>query len=156
MDIARVFSQTFARNMRGLSMDRSKAGIQDIISTDSLSVARAYRYPGVVTPISSGWINLHLQSMHYPLGARRGKCRSIGYRKCETHARVISRTLEHGNSNNEIRQRNRGRRWEELISGKKYSRHKIKSRRATAALAYIPSPLGHYSPKQSINYLAYT
>ena len=32
-----------------------------------------------------------------------------GYRKCGTHARVFSKTLEHVNSKNEIRQRNRRR-----------------------------------------------
>ena len=29
-----------------------------------------------------------------------------GYRKCGTHARVLSQTLLHGNNKNEIRQRN--------------------------------------------------
>ena len=35
-----------------------------------------------------------------------------GYRKWGTHARVFSQTLAHGNSKNEIRQRNR-QRWKE-------------------------------------------
>ena len=47
-----------------------------------------------------------------------------GYRKWGTHARAFSQTLVHGNSKNEIRQRNR-RRWEEERReyGKKQSGH---------------------------------
>ena len=54
-----------------------------------------------------------------------------GYRKCGTHAQVLPQTLAHGNSKNEIRQRNR--RWKEERGeyGKKYNGHEKqkKSRR---------------------------
>ena len=44
---------------------------------------------------------------------KRGSTIQYDYRKRRTHAWVFSQTLTHGNSMNEIRQRNRGRRHEE-------------------------------------------
>ena len=50
-----------------------------------------------------------------------------GYRTWGTHARVFSQTLAHGNSKNEIRQRNRRRHKEERREyGKKQSEHEKK------------------------------
>ena len=53
-----------------------------------------------------------------------------GNRTWGTHARVFSQTLAHGNSKNEIRQRDRRRRLEERREyGKKQCGHEQKSRR---------------------------
>ena len=50
-----------------------------------------------------------------------------GYRTWGTHARVFSQILAHGNSKNEIRQRDRRRHTEERREyGKKYSGHELK------------------------------
>ena len=59
--------------------------------------------------------------------SRAKKASSIQHcsRKCETHARVLSRTFAHGNSEIEIRLRNRGRRQSVNSKIKKYSGHEI-------------------------------
>ena len=48
--------------------------------------------------------------MFCSLRAKRASSFQYGYRKCGTRARVLSPTLPHRNSMNEIRQRVRGRR----------------------------------------------
>ena len=47
---------------------------------------------------------------HLPsLGRKEANTIQFCYRKCETHAPLFSQTLANGNSQNEIRQRNRRR-----------------------------------------------
>ena len=41
------------------------------------------------------------------LSEKKASTIQYGYRKCVTHARVFSQALVHGNSKNEIRQRNK-------------------------------------------------
>ena len=56
--------------------------------------------------------------------AKREGTIQYGYRTWGTHARVFSQTLEHENSKNEMRQRDRRRHTEERREyGKKYSGH---------------------------------
>ena len=82
---------------------------------------------------------------------KRASAIQYGYRKCET-LRVFSRTLAHGNSKIEIRQRNRGRRQAEKSEHFKYTKHAKKTRRPNCSSG-LPSPWGRYSPKQWMNHL---
>ena len=52
------------------------------------------------------WFSCPIHIVHVKLPCRKTKSTiQCGYRKCGTHARVVSRTLAHGNSKNEIKQR---------------------------------------------------
>ena len=71
---------------------------------------------------------------------------------------MFSQTLAHENSNNEIRQRHRGRRYEERSEyGNNYSWHEIKSADGlTIALAYRARAIGdRYSIERAIGLQSY-
>ena len=68
-----------------------------------------------------------------------------GYRKCVTHARVFSRALAHGYSNNEIRQTKERNIWKQVKRARK-------KKSPTVARAYRP-PGDRYSSTGWMNYL---
>ena len=57
-----------------------------------------------------GYVVSNVSCVHVVALSEKSKYQiQYGYRKCVTHARVFSQTVEHGNGKNEIRQINRRR-----------------------------------------------
>ena len=64
---------------------------------------------------------IHFQNLKTFLESERASSTQYGYRKYEIRAQLFSPTLAHGNSKNEIRERNRTKKKENSEHRKKYS-----------------------------------